>query len=258
MMRYTIVFKAFFSLRAALQVLFLALSGGARCIRCGAPCGAQQLCKRCLSSFYAYEPLFSPGARCTSCGKRLISEHEVCMECRKQPVLLHTDGVFPLHAYRFWNKTLLHEWKTGVARSLSPVFAKAVYQALEALYQKVGATIPVVPVPPRPGKVWQTGWDQIAELTFLLRITYGVPVCPLLRRTSVLQQKKLGRKERLSALHSAYVCKSAYKDRKKPLPQAVVLLDDVLTTGATIESCARSLKACGVQTVYAITLFVVD
>ncbi|MDE7392086.1 MAG: ComF family protein, partial [Treponemataceae bacterium] len=41
-------------------------------------------------------------------------------------------------------------------------------------------------------------------------------------------------------------------------PPAVVLVDDVMTTGATIESCATQLKRFGVKKVYALTLFAVD
>jgi predicted amidophosphoribosyltransferase len=42
------------------------------------------------------------------------------------------------------------------------------------------------------------------------------------------------------------------------LPEAVVLADDVLTTGSTIEACARELKRLGIKQVFSITLFIVD
>lgn len=185
------------------------------------------------------------------------------MQCRKAPVLVHTDGVFPLHQYRFWYKTLLHVWKAEDCRSLSPVFAKLMYKALRELSEKCGVTdcLPVVPVPPRPDKIRKRGWDQIAELTAVLKKQYDVPILPLLRRLSVAQQKKLDRQKRLETAKHAYVFdEKAFLRacRTQTLPPAVVLVDDVLTTGATIESCACALKEAGVQTVYAITLFVVE
>lgn len=253
------------SARRLLQDAFSALFGGERCIRCGQPAAASGLCRACSCHLHAFPPLTAAELpapfRCRMCGKLLLSEKNICMECRSSPVLQHTDGVFPLHAYRFWKKQLLHEWKSGGRRTLSPLFACMVAEALAELEAHCGARLPLVPVPPRPGKIRRQGWDQIAELCFYVRLQHGRRVLPLLRRQSQLQQKHLGRAGRLQSLSSAYVADAKAVRRlraKEGLPGQVVLLDDVLTTGATIESCARALKKAGISRVYAITLFSVD
>ena len=182
------------------------------------------------------------------------------MTCRRQPVLQHLTATFPLHQYRLWKKTLLHVWKSENRRSLSPLFAAVAYRALNEVFAAFGTAMPVVPIPPRPGKVRHTGWDQIAELCSHLRRGYGITLLPLLRRLSRTQQKKLTRSGRLHALGTTYTLSRHARRLQKlgVLPPAVVLIDDVLTTGATLETCAQVLKNAGVQCVYAITLFVVD
>ena len=86
------------------------------------------------------------------CGKRLVSENEICTECRKSSVLQHTDGVFPLFSYRLWNIDLLCRWKMQEERQLSPFFAGKLASRLREL-SNYFSDFAVIPVPPRPGKI---------------------------------------------------------------------------------------------------------
>ena len=232
-----------------------------RCLCCGSACVVLPICSACAQSLCTFMPLFSASyARCKICGKLLVSEQERCMHCRAQRVLTHTDGVFPLHSYQLWKKSLLHAWKMENRRTLSPLFAAIIQRALHELYAQLGTELPIVPIPPRPGKIRRTGWDQIDELCAHVCRGYGIPRLALLRRLSRVQQKSLDREGRLQVLGAAYTlsCRAKRLQLQGRLPAAVVLIDDVLTTGATIETCARVLKAAGVKRVYAITLFAVE
>ncbi len=80
-------------------------------------------------------------------------------------------------------------------------------------------------------------------------------VLDLLRRCDNSEQKKLGRTERLGRAEKRYVWNQAFKGH---IPRSVVLLDDIMTTGATLNECAVALKAAGVETVHAVTLFSVS
>ena len=232
------------------------LLGGEKCLCCSSNTLRIPLCKKCLPS------LMATGFKksCSHCGRELISEIGVCSYCRESPALQNVDAAFSLHCYQLWKKSLLFAWKLNDKRCLSPYFAEIFYKKLRMLEQEVGFALPVVPVPPRKGKIRERGWDQIDELCFYLEKGWNVKILRLLERLSRTQQKKLDRVQRLDGISSAYRLRNAKRMRKKIslLPDAVVLADDVLTTGATIESCARVLKDFGIKQVFSITLFIVD
>ena len=184
---------------------------------------------------------------------------EKCMICRENPVLKSTDTVVPLFSYRLWNRELMFRWKMQEERDFSPLFAGLLCQVLKEFNAKV-----IVPVPPRKGKILKNGWDQIEELCVFLEKRYGFRVLRILERNSSKQQKKLSRAQRLESIKSAYslcsrqVFERALKPFSGQLPETVCLIDDVCTTGSTLESCAEILKKEGVKTVNAVTLFTVD
>ena len=180
------------------------------------------------------------------------------MQCRTAPVLTATDGVHVLFAYRLWNKTVLYTWKSLGVRAFSPFFAERLMDLLSELPAMV-----IVPVPPRPGKIWRNGWDQIEDVMLFVRRA-GFTVCYLLERLSQTQQKKLDRAGRVAGIGTAYRMKTgrrrarALRSCAGTIPPVVCLVDDVITTGATLECCAHVLKAGGVSIVHAAALFMND
>lgn len=189
------------------------------------------------------------------------------MVCRENPVLKSTDTVLPLFSYRLWNRELMFRWKMQGERYFSPLFAGLLAQVLKELktseLNSPCETL-IVPVPPRKGKIRKDGWDQIEELCMYLEKRFGFRVLRLLQRNTAWQQKKLSRSERLESIKSAYslcsppVLEKILKPLSGKMPEKVCLIDDVCTTGSTIESCARILKDAGVKKVDAVTLFTVD
>ena len=194
------------------------------------------------------------------CGKALVSEDTLCMQCRDKRILFHTDIVLPLFSYRLWNKTLLFRWKIAGERNLSEFFADIFSSTLRKFFADDFA---IVPVPPRKGKIHTKGWDQIEDVCYFLEKKYGFKIFRLLFRESNQEQKQLGREGRVENIGKSYRMKNESSIKKiiqryGYFPKKVILIDDVLTTGASIESCARALKDAGVQTVNALTLFIVD
>lgn len=226
------------------------------CVSCGKSSGIIPICSSCQKNLIVNEEI----ERCKICGKILLSEIDFCTDCRNERILKNVDYVIPLIPYRIWKKNLLFEWKSEEKRTLSPFFAKLIFEKLKEIFKEEGENLPVVLVPPRPGKIKKKGWDQIDELGNFLKNLYGIKILKVLDRLTKYQQKKLTRKLRLEQIQKAYVIKKQNKIKKfyKSVPETVILLDDVLTTGSTLESCAEELKKANVKKVIALTLFIVD
>jgi predicted amidophosphoribosyltransferase len=104
----------------------------------------------------------------------------------------------------------------------------------------------LVPVPPHPGRRRRRGFDPAAELTAALVPRLGVPVQPCLRRRDRDSQVGATRAQRRRAGRLAI-------ELRAPPPARALLVDDVHTTGATLDACARALLAGGCGEVVAIT-----
>lgn len=249
-------FALWFALLAFVQGVVSFLLGGERCVCCSARALRVPLCRRCIPRLWEA----APSRVCECCGRELVSEIGLCSRCREEPVFQHVDGAISLHGYQLWKKSLLFAWKLGDRRNLSPYFAAIFCRRLRSLEQSLGMRLCVVPVPPRSGKIRERGWDQMEELCYYLERGWHVRVLRLLERLSSVQQKKLNRAQRIEGIGSSYRLASARKIRRilPAVPESVVLADDVMTTGSTLESCARELKKLGIRRVFAITLFAVQ
>jgi len=110
-----------------------------------------------------------------------------------------------------------------------------------------GGAFGIVAVPPHKGRLRRRGFDPAALLAAGLSARAGLPLAPCLRRTDRgRRQVGAGRSTRRSAGRFTALAIA-------PPPRAAVLVDDVHTTGATLDVCARALKAEGAEWVGAIT-----
>jgi ComF family protein len=170
------------------------------------------------------------------------------MRCRSTGVSF--DAAFPLYAYNGIARRLLIAYKSKKRRSLAAFLARRL--ANEILARFPGYTI--VPVPPRPGKIRAEGWDQVELLAGILEYRYELPVARILvRMKGGNEQKSLDKEGRRMNMVGRYalVPRSA---EPSLLPAKVLLLDDIMTTGATLSECASVLKTHGSSRVCAIVL----
>ena len=238
-----------------------------KCLCCNRQTFSNPICPSCRSDLFSgFQRDFSK--RCSVCGKILLSEKGICTKCRSENLFSAVDQVLPMFMYRLWIKRLVYQWKIGNRRTLSPVFARLFNEGLKVLGETKDSCV-LVPVPPRPGKIKKRGWDQVDELCSFLHKDYGYYVLPVLRRFTHNQQKKLDREERLIMRGKNYgLCRNFERKienwsvvshgNKETLPSAAVIIDDVITTGITVASCAEILKKIGIATVKVLSLVIVD
>jgi ComF family protein len=201
------------------------------------------LCDECARGFCVDDV-----PRCVKCGKPLISERGVCMACRRLAEAgreFAFDGAFSAFHYMGAGVELLQAYKFGKRMILSRFFARTLVES----GRMAGVSDAVwVPVPPRPGKIKATGWDQMETIARVLERQHGYPVSRCLERLPSRSQKELDGKTRLTNLIGKI------RSIKTP-PASVILFDDLRTTGATLSICAETLKAAGTRKVYVMSLF---
>jgi len=138
----------------------------------------------------------------------------------------------------------LQRLKYGGSGRIAVPLARAAAPALEALTRVCGP-LPLVPVPVHEARLRQRGYNQAALLADALGAGTGLPVLDLLeRRRATARQHGLGKAARLHNLRGAFALRDGARS-----PEGVILVDDILTTSATLESCAGVLRAAGAASV---------
>ncbi|MDR2942187.1 MAG: double zinc ribbon domain-containing protein [Treponema sp.] len=199
------------------------------------------LCEKCMVSLVTVQ-----GEKCKLCGKPLISERDICLSCRNQGAKA-CDRLWVIFPYTGVYRKLLHAYKFAKNLALAVFFAG---KALEVIAENpVLQDAVIVPVPPRPGKIKETGWDQVDYLAkHILKQSCSAVVQRCLKRRRSKAQKQLDRKGRMENM------KGRVYLREKP-PKTVLVIDDVITTGSTLEVCSDILKKGGAEKVYGLCLF---
>jgi ComF family protein len=152
-------------------------------------------------------------------------------------------------AYRGTLRRALARLKYGGAARLAGPLAIAASPLLAGF---VGRQRPaaLVPVPVHPGRLRQRGYNQAALLACAMGKEWKLDVADLLvRERPTTQQHRLSRAERLRNLAGAFSVRTDCR-----IPPRVILVDDILTTSATLESCARVLRATGAEWVVGISV----
>lgn len=148
-------------------------------------------------------------------------------------------------AYEGVVRRVLQRLKYGGAARVAIPLADAALPALRSLLA-ISGKAPLVPVPVHVVRRRERGYNQATLLAEQLGRRARLPVAELLvRPRPTTKQHRLDRAGRLRNLRDAF----ALAADARP-PPAVILVDDILTTSATLEACASVLRAAGTQRVY--------
>jgi ComF family protein len=148
------------------------------------------------------------------------------------------------YAYEDRLRRALARLKYGATPRVAAPLAEAAARHAKRLLGAIGPAT-LVPVPVHPDRLKDRGYNQAALLAAELSTRIGQPAAELLvRQRPTEKQHRLNRMARLRNLEGAFAMALA----RKP-PPTVLLVDDILTTSATLEACARVLRAAGCERV---------
>ncbi len=194
---------------------------------------------------------FVKGPVCMRCGKELIQrDGEYCYDCMR-------------HRRSFEQGAALLNYNEAAAASMAQIKYKNKREYLDFYSREMACRLgkklarmgadAFVPVPVHPSRRRTRGFDQAAELADRLSARTGIPVLKgaLVRSKKTAPQKALTPEQRLKNLEQAF---SVIGEKLWRGMDTVVLVDDIYTTGSTIEACSRALKRAGIKTVYFVSI----
>ncbi len=213
-----------------------------RCPLCGEGLSSQVgLCSSC------WNELAIPGEpACALCQRPFsdsVSEGAICAPCMAEPPT--HDGIAAGTLYNDASRRLVLAYKHGHRLALAPMLARLMVLKLSG----VDGDWLVLPVPLHRWRLWRRGFNQAALLAGEIARAKGARllVDGLERRKPTPMLGGLGRKARARALSGAI---GVNPKRTGPLRGAkIVLVDDVLTSGATSHACVSALKRAGAEKV---------
>lgn len=187
--------------------------------------------------------------RCLKCGKKLGKEEvEFCYDCKKKSHLFEKN--LALWEYDENIKRAIYGFKYSNKRYYARFFADEVYRRFQKEISSWEAEV-IIPVPLHSTKKKIRGYNQAELISVELSKLSGIPIDSqiLIRSKNTLPQKEFNDKERLNNIEKAFqITENGVKYKK------VILVDDIYTTGATLDECTKVLKGAGVEWVYCICL----
>jgi predicted amidophosphoribosyltransferase len=187
---------------------------------------------------------------CAACGRACHPEAVVCTRCgRRLAAAPPLAGTGPPGLDRVWSSAS-HE---GVARELvTALKLRRLLPVAGLIAERIHWLAPgdllsgtIVPVPSAPLRLRSRGFDPAGEIAAELAERAGVPLGPCLARRGERRQVGKRRAQRIGQPPRIRV--------RADVPPSVLLVDDVLTTGATLTACARALREAGAVRVVGVT-----
>jgi predicted amidophosphoribosyltransferase len=187
---------------------------------------------------------------CAACGRACRPEAALCTRCsRRLAEAEPLEGIGAPGIDRAWSSAP-HE---GIARDLVTALKfRRLLPVAELIADRIHWLAPgamlsgtIVPVPTAPLRAALRGFDPAAEIAQSLAAQTKLPLQACLTRRGGGRQVGKRRSERIG--HPPHI------QANGQVPRSVLLIDDVLTTGATLSSCARALRSSGAIRIVAIT-----
>lgn len=210
-------------------------------------------CEKCFKELKNFGVFYCPVCHSKN------SDGSPCNNCQVTTSLNRVVAFFDYEEKSIFGRLIKH-FKYDFAYDIESVWKKIIQRYLENIFKKLeieGESLVIVPVPLHPRRLRERGFNQaeiIGRIIFeqLQKFNKNEVIFEVngLRRTRVTsQQAKLNRVERIANIKNAFVWKGKNLDNK-----AVILVDDVYTSGSTMNECGRILKLANVKGVFGLAL----
>lgn len=211
------------------------------CDRIVRPAG-EKICAECMGKLRLLTPPW-----CMRCGKKLAEDGEFCMDCRNRRHEFVRGRA--LYEYRSAAASI-YRFKYGKRQEYADFYGEEIVRYLGDFLREVQPDA-LIPVPLHRKRQEKRGYNQAALLARAVGRYSGVPVNEklLVRVRNTAPLKLQNPSERQNNLKKAF--NIGENDVKL---NTTVIIDDIFTTGSTIDEAARVLKAAGIQKIYFITL----
>lgn len=223
------------------KILEMIFPSKIKCILCGKdiPDFTKFFCDSCLE-----DDIFNNGNRCQKCDTKIKEGNIICDHCKEHK--RHFDSCHCPLNYKNMVRQALLKFKSDNARYLAEPFAKLIHQRL--IEDNVDYDI-IVPVPSHEKTIKKRGYNPAKLLADELGKISSKPVADILCKNVITKnQKILNYQERQENLQNSIIL----TDKKQIKNKNVLIVDDIITTSATIEVCAslfvgaRNVYACAV------------
>lgn len=210
-----------------------------KCMFCGRETGEFGICDDC----YANLPFINP-PHCSKCGGTKTSGGRVCIECKGRELNFHKNFAI-LHYVDDVQKKII-SFKQNGNKYIGEAFAWLIARAFSQLDINIDV---VIPIPIHERRLKERGFNQSEVLVSELPHE-------IVDMTIVTRVKDTPHQTGLNREHRETNLKDCFKvlDKKKIKNKVILLVDDIYTTGSTLNECANTLMKSGARRVYSITL----
>lgn len=207
---------------------------------------ADMVCLHCQNALTHNIPPF-----CLKCSRHLgAMAHPRCRECTKTKPQF--DFAWAACLYKDPLKTLIYQFKYNQKTYLRRPFAQFIIGFVQRYHLDITQFDFIVPIPLFSSRFRERGYNQSQLLAEQIAREYDIPLSSknLVRIRNTEHQTFLSEKERWTNIRGAF----RIKDSAKISGKNILIIDDLLTTGATGSEAARTLKSAGAKTVGVLTL----
>ena len=211
----------------------------------------RQLCTGCLESIKRNVPPF-----CVACSRHLqeFSINGICSSCQGQQ--RHYDRAWGTCFYTDTMRKLLHAYKYSGKTRLRKTFVPLMTNFIDTYSIPIEDFDIILPIPLHPVRMRERGFNQSALLSEGIALHYQLnhhtKILTRIRATD--SQTVLDTKQRWTNLASAF----RMNPSESVVEKSILLVDDLLTTGATADAAAEALKSAGAAYVGVLTLAITE